>query len=171
MIYRDRLDQAELAQYAAALNGRARAMGRRGRLRPADLRDRILSSGGCCEWCGASVLGAEFELDHILSLKRGGRHQPANLALACPGCNRRKGQKHPTRFAAEIYAETRRKTPLVERALRESGLGPARQLDLLEPPPPPKPLAAILEREFAPVAPYRWADPGEGQGEPILDCD
>jgi len=32
-----------------------------------------------------------FQTDHIISRKHGGNSDPANLAFACPACNRRKG--------------------------------------------------------------------------------
>jgi len=32
-----------------------------------------------------------FQLDHVISRKHGGSSEPANLAFACPVCNRRKG--------------------------------------------------------------------------------
>ena len=46
-----------------------------------------------CEYC---LLHEEdgfyaFEVDHIISRKHGGASDPANLAFACPVCNRRKG--------------------------------------------------------------------------------
>ena len=32
-----------------------------------------------------------FQVDHIISRKHGGNSDPANLAFACPACNRHKG--------------------------------------------------------------------------------
>ncbi|MCY3781743.1 MAG: HNH endonuclease signature motif containing protein [Chloroflexi bacterium] len=130
MIYQDILDAGALEQYAAALNSRARRSRARGRLLAADLRDRILESAGCCEWCGLSLVSAEFELDHVLSLKQGGMNAATNLVVACPDCNRRKGQKHPARFAAEIHQETGRATALVQRVFDLYGLERARQMPL-----------------------------------------
>ena len=128
MIYQDWLDEGALERYAAALNARA---GRaRGRITADLLRDRILESGGRCEWCGTSLVNAEFELDHVLSLRQGGANTAANLVVACPDCNRRKGRKHPARFAAEIYRETGRSTELLIRLFQRYGLDPAQQLPL-----------------------------------------
>ena len=82
MIYHDLLDEGALERYAAALNSRA---GRaRGRLSAGELRDRILESGGRCEWCGTNLVKAKFELDHVLSLGHGGANSAANLVVACP---------------------------------------------------------------------------------------
>ena len=130
MKYQDHLDRDALAQYASALNARAREARVRGRLSPADVRDRILASGGQCEWCGVSLVRREFELDHIISLKQRGAHTRANLAVACPACNRQKGQKHPARFAAEISAKARVKTALVERVLQRYAMEPLEQAPL-----------------------------------------
>ena len=130
MIYQDSLEPDALEQYAAALNGRAKRSGAEGQLTVASLRDRILASGGCCEWCGASLVNTAFELDHVVSLKQSGSNTPANLVVACPECNRRKGQKHPARFAAEIYSQTGRRTDLVNRVFQHFSLEPAAQLSL-----------------------------------------
>ncbi|MDE2854116.1 MAG: HNH endonuclease signature motif containing protein [Chloroflexota bacterium] len=127
MIYQDLLDAGLLASYAAALNSRAGGAHAPGRLTAEELRDRILESGGRCEWCGCSLVNAAFELDHILSLSRGGANRASNLVLSCPDCNRKKGQKHPARFAAEIHLRTGRKTALVMRVFERYGIEPARQ--------------------------------------------
>ena len=122
MIYQDNLDKGALENYAAALNARTKASGAKGRLKAPDLRSRILESGGRCEWCGVGLLGKEFELDHVVSLRQRGSNSPANLVVACRDCNRRKGHKHPTRFAAEIYSETGQKTQLVARIFGQFGI-------------------------------------------------
>jgi 5-methylcytosine-specific restriction endonuclease McrA len=117
MQYDDFLDENHLHQYAAAINQRARAMGAKGRITVEELRTRILESGGKCEWCGASLVGADFHIDHLLSLSQHGQNTPDNLVIACPSCNRRKAEKHPSTFALEMVAETGRKTPLIQRIL------------------------------------------------------
>ncbi len=117
MIYQDILHRRALARYTADLNARARQSGAQGSLSVADLRDRIVASGGNCEWCGESLVRGPFELDHIVSLKQGGSNTRGNLVIACPDCNRRKGQKHPARFAAEIVSASGRRTALVDKVL------------------------------------------------------
>ena len=154
MIYQDMLVEAELAQYAADLNGRARQSGAPGRIDIEALRDRILACGGRCEWCGVSLVAVEFELDHVISLKGGGGHSPANLAVACPECNRRKGQKHPARFAAEIYSETGRRTTLLERVFAHFALDPTEQLSLFDERPESAKVSAAPEPAEQPH--YRW---------------
>lgn len=156
MIYQDLLEQGALERYAAALNSRAGQA--RGRLNADVLRDRILESGGRCEWCGRSLVNAEFELDHVLSLRHGGANSSANLAVACPDCNRRKGRKHPARFAAEIYRETGRRTALLIRLFQRYGVDPAQQMPLFaaEAREPSPALDAGVEMSEAP--PYTWVD-------------
>ena len=158
MIYQDRLDPVALEQYAAALNSRAGRAGARGRLSAEGLRDRILESGGRCEWCAVSLVEAEFELDHVLSLKQGGAHAAANLVVSCPDCNRRKGQKHPARFAAEIYRETGRYTGLVDRVLQHYAIEGARQKALFADETSEASAAADANPALKEAPPYRWAD-------------
>ena len=130
MIYQDIPDKPALERYVAELNARARRCNARGEIDVPGLRDRILESGGRCEWCGEGLVQAPFELDHVLSLKQGGANTAGNLAVACPACNRRKGQKHPARFAAEIYSSTGRRTALVDKILRHFELEPREQMSL-----------------------------------------
>lgn len=126
MYYHDRLPDSELARYAAALNARARGLKRGGSVTAALLRGVILDSGGRCAWCGESLVGQSFEIDHVLPLSQGGPHTAANLVAACADCNRRKGDKLPLRFAQEQAARGS-ETALVARLLAESGAPGLRQ--------------------------------------------
>jgi hypothetical protein len=59
-----------------------------------ELRKRVAKRAGyLCEYCliaeADTFLGCE--VDHIISLKHGGKTEPANLAYACTYCNRYKG--------------------------------------------------------------------------------
>ena len=128
MIYQDILDTCALERYAADLNARARKCHAHGKLGTSDLRDRIMASRGRCEWCGESLVAGPFELDHVISLKQGGGNVPGNLVVACPDCNRRKGQKHPARFAAEVYNSTGRRTVFADKIFRHFAIEPSEQL-------------------------------------------
>ena len=46
-----------------------------------------------CEYCGMPQQFDDltFEIDHVVAEQHGGKTSPANLALACFSCNRRKG--------------------------------------------------------------------------------
>ncbi len=50
-------------------------------------------AGGRCEYCliPGSAFPLPFQIDHVLAEKHGGETAEANLALACPHCNRFKG--------------------------------------------------------------------------------
>ena len=158
MIYNDLLDVGALEQYAAAMNARASRIGTKGRLSAADLRDRILRSGGRCEWCAVNLVGAEFELDHVLSLKQGGANAAENLVVACPGCNRRKGRKHPARFAAEIHRRTGRETQLTASLFQRYGIEKARQGSLFDRDSQPPSSAAGAPVAIDEIPPYTWVD-------------
>lgn len=68
---------------------------RRGQLKAAtpirreDLWDR---DGGLCGICGKAIDGP-FDVDHIVPLVLGGAHEPYNLQVTHPACNRRKHAK------------------------------------------------------------------------------
>ena len=70
MKYQDSIEAVALEKYAAAMNARAKRYGAPGKLTASLLRDRIMESGGRCEWCGADLLDSDFELDHAVSLRQ-----------------------------------------------------------------------------------------------------
>ncbi len=119
MRYSDFLDEAEIAEAARSINGRAQMLGIAGRIPVDALRDRILACGGRCEWCASSVWQQPIEIDHIISLSAGGSNEAENLAVSCTACNRAKSSKHPARFAQETVARTGLRTPLIQRVLAQ----------------------------------------------------
>jgi len=134
MRYQDALDEAELKRYAAALNARAAEAHASGQVSADDLRTVILDSGGRCAWCGVSLVGKAFEIDHLISLSAGGGNVGHNLVMTCPDCNRRKAGKHPARFASELSASGIT-SPLVMRILTHYGLEPNQQRGFFDPAP------------------------------------
>jgi HNH endonuclease len=61
---------------------------------PYVLRQQVAERAGfCCEYCKIpeAILASVFHIDHIRSLKHGGRTILSNLAYACPHCNQNKG--------------------------------------------------------------------------------
>lgn len=132
MIYRDILDEDELQRAVSAMNVRAKQVGVPGRMTAPGLRDRILASGGRCEWCGRSLVEEAFEVDHIVSLGQHGHNTPENVAVACMRCNRHKASKSPVTFALELAAETHHVTPLARRLLDEAGMKPRTQRGLFD---------------------------------------
>ncbi len=159
MKYQDELDSQALAQYAAWLNARAKSVGAQGRLDAAHLRDRILESAGRCEWCDADLVGIGFELDHIVSLKRGGSNEPGNLRVACAPCNRRKAKKSPAQFAAEVYSESGLKTKLVATMLETCDVDAGRQIAMFDETTTTDNDSSIdVEDDLSPVSQYNWTD-------------
>jgi len=60
------------------------------------LRDRIVARAqGCCEYCRSPARYSPevFEIEHVRPLSLGGQTTLDNLALACPACNRYKGDR------------------------------------------------------------------------------
>jgi len=52
--------------------------------------DRILKKfNHKCAYCGSQK---NLEVDHIIPLSRGGRHDEDNMQILCRSCNRRKGR-------------------------------------------------------------------------------
>ena len=67
-----------------------------------------------CAYCGASDVSLEIE--HIVPKSRGGSNRVSNLAIACHGCNQRKGTKTAAEFGhAEVQAQA--KKPLKDAAM------------------------------------------------------
>ena len=54
------------------------------------LVDLILGASNCA-YCGVSLSRFGFAVDHVVPLSNGGLHVPENLVIACPPCNRAKG--------------------------------------------------------------------------------
>ena len=59
-----------------------------------------------CEYCGMPQQFDDltFEIDHVVAEQHGGKTTPANLALACFSCNRRKGSNLGGILAVAIEA-------------------------------------------------------------------
>lgn len=136
MIYSDFLNEAELQEYARSINVRARGAAAVGEISAAALRDRILESGGRCEWCASRLVQQPFEVDHVVSLREGGRNTPDNLAIACPDCNRAKAARPPLRFAQETYARTATMTRLLRALFDQFDVEALAQRSLFDAPAP-----------------------------------
>lgn len=117
MHYDDFLNMEALNKYATAINQRAASKGASGQVSAEILRALILESAGKCGWCDVSVVRADFEIDHIITLSHGGSNDTTNLAITCPDCNRHKAEKHPATFAQELVARSGITTPLITRVL------------------------------------------------------
>jgi 5-methylcytosine-specific restriction endonuclease McrA len=72
-----------------------------GGLTSAQLRQWLQDQKKVCHWCGARCVG-KYDVDHIIPLSKGGKHEARNLCIACRTCNRRKHAKDPIDFAREL---------------------------------------------------------------------
>lgn len=59
-----------------------------------DVETHFKTQNGKCWWCGKS-LGDGYQIDHRISLARGGSNAANNICLSCADCNRRKNDKMP----------------------------------------------------------------------------
>lgn len=81
-------------------NRKARERSDGGALSP-DLAARLYKlQNGLCACCQKSLNGS-YHLDHIMPLKLGGSNTDNNIQLLLPGCNQKKGSKHPDDFMRE----------------------------------------------------------------------
>lgn len=75
---------------------------------PKDIRRLIARNHGECAYCGATP--ALLHIDHVVPLKRGGRHSIGNLVPACQSCNSSKNARllYPWRVTVLLtsYAHT-----------------------------------------------------------------
>lgn len=157
MRYQTHIKQQHLDSYARALNQRARQLDRPGNLTGDDLRAVILECDGQCEWCGQSIIDREFEIDHIISLSRGGTHTPDNLAIACPDCNRRKHAMHPAKFVSGLIAKSGIVTDLAAHVLNYYNMTPAVQQSLFDDDTPTLPDETITRQKHDDdPPPYIW---------------
>ena len=53
----------------------------------------ITPDGGTCVWCGRRLWPADLTAEHLLPRSRRGQTAPANLAVACRPCNKRRRTK------------------------------------------------------------------------------
>lgn len=95
-----RTDQGRLVLRELVMRRRAKL---KSSTKPKEMRlhyERLLVlQRGLCAAC-KEVL-KKFHVDHIVPLALGGAHEPSNLQLLCPPCNRSKHAKDPVRFMQE----------------------------------------------------------------------
>lgn len=88
-------DRVRLINKNHSHNRRARM---RGGMSSAELRLWEQSQRKVCHWCGAKC-SDNYQVDHRIALSKGGKHEPRNLVIACPPCNRSKSARCPVEFA------------------------------------------------------------------------
>ena len=55
-----------------------------------------------CWWCGISIDGSKYHVDHRIPLAKGGGNNAENLCIACPPCNLSKHDKLPFEFNGRL---------------------------------------------------------------------
>ena len=98
---RDRLENPEKYRSYVA-NRRALKAEAEGRHTGADVTEQRRRQRNKCFWCGEK-LAADYHVDHVIPLSRGGSNGPENLVISCPLCNLRKAAKHPMEFAGVMF--------------------------------------------------------------------
>ncbi|UQS94840.1 HNH restriction endonuclease [Pseudanabaena phage Pam1] len=66
-----------------------------------ELHEWTMAQPKICYWCGAKCK-KNYHVDHYEPLSRGGKHEIANLVIACAPCNLKKNAKDPLEFAREV---------------------------------------------------------------------
>lgn len=79
---------------------RARKLAAEGDFTAQQINDLYDKQQGKCFYCGDNLNGA-YHVDHYYPLVRGGSNDISNIRIACPTCNRRKGDKLPEDFKPE----------------------------------------------------------------------
>lgn len=92
--------------YARCHRHRARKLAAPGSYTSQDIAEILELQHGKCAYCFIKLNG-KYQVDHHVSLKRGGTNSPDNLRLTCTfkygnGCNQRKSAKDPLDFAREL---------------------------------------------------------------------
>lgn len=80
-------------------NWRARQSG--GRVTALDIVKQMRAQQGRCYYCEQPT-AERFEVDHFIALANGGKHDPSNIVIACPNCNRRKNKLNGSQFIAKL---------------------------------------------------------------------
>lgn len=85
------------ATRAARQNYRARKQANGGRISSGVVEKLMFLQKCKCVSCHKSLANG-YEVDHIVALARGGKHEDANIQLLCPTCNKKKSAKDPIQF-------------------------------------------------------------------------
>lgn len=70
----------------STLKRRARLKRLGGSLASQDIKNLWIDQEGRCAYCGKSIL-EKYHIDHVLSIKQGGRNDLSNIVLTCVRCN------------------------------------------------------------------------------------
>jgi 5-methylcytosine-specific restriction endonuclease McrA len=93
---------------AACQKRRARKKNNGGSFTEQELIHMRLTQGGFCAYCQRQHDPDALTIDHIISIDQGGRHEAANIVLACPTCNSSKGNRTPDQWVNRWYWRQRK---------------------------------------------------------------
>ncbi len=88
---------------AAHQRRRALKKGNGGEFSAKELRDMRIAQNGVCAYCRRHLDPQALTIDHVIPLHQGGRHEAANIVLACGVCNRSKGARRPDEWLHRWY--------------------------------------------------------------------
>jgi 5-methylcytosine-specific restriction endonuclease McrA len=91
------------------LNRRHRKNG--GRLSWGIIKLRLEEQNQECTYCKTDLSNSGFEIDHVVPLSKGGKHEDANIQLLCRKCNRDKHAKLPEEYLKELKARQHANLP------------------------------------------------------------
>lgn len=90
--------------YRAATHRRlALIKGNGGSFTTQELMHMRLTQGGFCAYCQYQHDPDALTIDHIIPITQGGRHEAANICLACPRCNYSKHDRTPDQWLNRWY--------------------------------------------------------------------
>lgn len=101
-----------------ASNRRAKKKSNGGTIPTYTLSMLLMLYGNLCNVCG-DVMG-KIEIDHVVPIDKGGKHELTNLQLLCPDCNRRKSNKLINKFANDILTGDQQK--ILKRVIKNGRL-------------------------------------------------
>ena len=98
--YRKQHPEIHRAQYKLR---RARIKSNGGQFTRQELRDMRVTQNGICFYCQRQHEPNALHVDHVIPIRQGGRHEVANIVLACWICNLEKGGRRPEQWHDRWY--------------------------------------------------------------------
>jgi 5-methylcytosine-specific restriction endonuclease McrA len=95
---------ADVLEELAIYRARRRARERGARVEMVRRADVWQRDEGVCGICSKPAERADWHLDHVVPLSKGGDHSMANVQVSHPSCNRRKAASLPSDNSAIVSA-------------------------------------------------------------------
>jgi 5-methylcytosine-specific restriction endonuclease McrA len=104
------------AYYAANLDAyrvarhrrRARIKGNGGTFTVGELKAMRIECAGICFYCRSQHEPNDLTIDHVIPIVQGGRHEAANIVLACERCNKSKNNRTLEQWVKRWYERKKR---------------------------------------------------------------